>query len=167
MDIVDLPSVAGGLLVVDALERARASHRSGVIVQPFEQPRVLTVDELSFFMEERNRRHQPANLPIEYVIPQRRALFAAHLHTASEFRHSGTARDVLEHMLKSQHAYFVILDATPLTGEVVTISESLAGPLRLGFKICRCTVDPSHVYASGSLIVPGRCNLDGKPVVCS
>ena len=167
MDIVDLPSVDGGVRIVDALRLAQTKNRSGLIVRPFEQPRVLTVAELSFFMEERNKRHERANIEIQYVIPRRRAVHAANLHTANEFRVSSTARNDLQLVLDTAHADFAVLDTTPGMGEVVTIAESIAGRLRLGFSICVCTADPTHVYTSGALIVPGFCNIDGKPVVCS
>jgi hypothetical protein len=167
MDIVDLPSVDGAVRILDALKRAQASQRSAVIVRPLERPRVLTVQELSFFMEERNRRQEGADVPIQLVIPHRRAIYAAPQHSASQFRHSAASRISLEQMLIGQRADFAILDTTAGMSDVVTISESIAGPLRLGFKICRCTTDPSHVYVAGELIVPGKCNIDGDPVVCS
>jgi hypothetical protein len=52
------------------------------------------------------------------------------------------------------------------TAVVGNLTPKTANLLRTSVTLCRCTLDPTHVWLPDELSQAGRCNLDGAPVDC-
>lgn len=169
MDIVDLPSIAGHVPIVDALHELKIRARSGVLVDlPNQEPRIVTAGEIKTVLHQRLRLRQPVRVPVEIVIPQRRSLVVHPRITFAEFRAQRTARDRVQAMLAAGNAAYAIVGMEYGMAEVVTASEAFAASLRAALTLCECTRYPDeHVLAPEDIITPGVCNFCGSQVNCS
>lgn len=169
MDIVDLPSIAGHMPIVDALQELKLRARSGVLVDLGNlEPRVITAGEIKTVLHRRLRLQQSVRVPVEIVIPQRRSLVVRPRITFAEFRAQRAARDRIQAMLTAGNAAYAIVGMEYGMAEVVTASEAFAASLRAALTLCECRRYPGeHVLAPEDIITPGICNFCGSQVDCS
>jgi CBS domain-containing protein len=163
MDQVELPVVGKDATLKKALEVMRARGRSGLIVERDQGPVVITAKELVQYV--RNRKDREGKVTLAEIEPQSPAVDASMDFAPEGLQHPGTRR-ALEAAFESRAAEHAIVSLAGSSGQVVTVSESIAASLAQSITVCTCETDNTHVWLRDELVNPKKCNLDGQNVKC-
>jgi CBS domain-containing protein len=172
MGEVELPFVESTTEIEAALKVMADSDRSAIVTETQHQLFVLTDEDLISTLREFG------DLPIAKAVPSHRTLVApvgAGLQLSFSNQND---RGRISDIMKDGVAHFAFersmagnvigrLAASGVKVKVITVSKYLSETLGRRQILCRCQTNPHHVWRQAALVVSGKCNKDGDPVVCS